>query len=95
MTEEQIKDAWMFIEGKAAGLHEADKPVNFPVLFAQYILEIAQLQRKWVGLTDEEIADLDCVRLDEIGYGDFALNEKSVRTFARIIESRLKKKNNG
>lgn len=54
MTEEQIKDAWTFIEGKAAGLNEAGKPVNFPVLFAQYILEVAQLQRKWVGLTDED-----------------------------------------
>ena len=46
MTEQQIKEAWIFIEGKAEGLMEAGGAANFPVLFAQYILAVTKQENK-------------------------------------------------
>jgi hypothetical protein len=50
-------------------------------------------QRKWVGLTDEEIDGMDCVELKYIGTGEYVVNGKSIWNFARAIEAKLKEKN--
>jgi hypothetical protein len=50
-------------------------------------------QRQWVGLTDEEIDDADCVELEYIGSGDYVVNGESVYKFAIAIEAKLKEKN--
>jgi len=50
-------------------------------------------QRQWVGLTDDEIDDADCVELEYIGSGDYVVNGESVYKFAIAIEAKLKEKN--
>jgi hypothetical protein len=61
----------------------------------QYTIEepLAAAQRQWVGLTDEEIDDADCVELEYIGSGDYVVNGESVYKFAIAIEAKLKEKN--
>jgi len=52
MTNEEIHNIWLHMSGKSEGLLEAGGKADFPVLFANAILEFNK--RKWVGLTDEE-----------------------------------------
>lgn len=52
-----------------------------------------KLQREWVGLTDEEVELLDCVYLNDLGYGECEIDQRSVTMFSRAIEAKLKEKN--
>lgn len=49
-------------------------------------------QREWVGLTDEEIEELDCVEPKYIGFGEYVTEGEY--DFARAIEAKLREKNN-
>ena len=50
-------------------------------------------KREWVGLTDEDIANADCVSLDYNLNGEYGVVESTVLEFARAIEAKLKEKN--
>jgi hypothetical protein len=56
MTDEEIHNIWLHMSGKSEGLLEAGGKADFPVLFTNAILEFNK--RKWVGLTDEEMAEI-------------------------------------
>jgi vacuolar-type H+-ATPase subunit E/Vma4 len=49
----------------------------------------------WVGLTDEEIDEADCVQCEYIGMGDYVVDGESVYEFAKAIEAKLREKNGG
>lgn len=50
-------------------------------------------KKEWVGLTDEEVELLDCVYLNDLGYDECEIDERSVTMFSRAIEAKLKEKN--
>jgi hypothetical protein len=82
MTNEQIHNIYLHMSGKAEGIAEVAGVADFPVLFAQAILEFNR--KEWVGLTDEERSDLwwslDWSGMPEHEYG-------------KAIEAKLKEKN--
>ena len=82
MTPEEIHNIWLHMSGKSEGLLEAGGQADFPVLFANAILEYNK--RQWQGLTDEEIWS-DGSTMD--------LSEDGIRNFARAIEAKLREKN--
>ena len=51
----------------------------------------AMSQRKWVGLTDEEVESLDCVYVNWLDYEQVEI--KGEKEFARAIEAKFKEKN--
>jgi hypothetical protein len=51
------------------------------------------LQREWVGLTDDDLDQLDCLALEYVVPGDCAIDCTSIRKYARAIETKLKEKN--
>jgi hypothetical protein len=53
MTKEQIHNIYLHMTGKAEGLLEAGAEADFPVMFAEAIMEY----NKPCELTDEEIKD--------------------------------------
>ena len=79
MTEEEIHNIYLHMSGKAEGIAEATGTADFPVLFANAILEYAK--RPWQGLTEEDL-DYLC-HLAYTGDEEFALT----------VEARLKEKN--
>ena len=82
MTEEEIHNIYLHMSGKAEGIAEATGTADFPVLFANAILEYAK--SSWVGLTPEEVLDL----FDRNNvYGSKWIE------FARTVEAKLKEKN--
>ena len=52
MTKEEIHNIYLHMSGKAEGIAEAMGTADFPVLFANAILEYAK--RPWQGLTEDE-----------------------------------------
>ena len=84
MTDEEIHNIYLHMSGKAEGIAEVTGTADFPVLFARAILEFNRMDRKWVGLTDEEKVNIavacGCMSADWIG-------------FAKAIEQALKEKN--
>ncbi len=82
MTEEEIHNIYLHMSGKAEGIAESTGSADFPVLFANAILEYAK--REWVGLTPEEVLDLFDVNNV---YGSKWIE------FARTVEAKLKEKN--
>jgi hypothetical protein len=52
LTNEEIHNLYLHMSGRAEGLAEATGSADFPVLFANAILEYAK--RPWVGLTEEQ-----------------------------------------
>ena len=86
MTNEDIHNIYTHMSGKAEGIAEITGSADFPVLFARGILELDRMDRKWVGLTDEEI--------DDFGYPHFVTNQlPSLRLVVRHLEAKLKEKN--
>ena len=81
MTDEEIHNIYLHTSGKAEGIAEVTGTADFPVLFARAILEFNRMDRKWVGLTDEEIDTWNIV------------GHESLREFVRAIEAKLKEKN--
>ena len=79
MTEEEIHNIYLHMSGKAEGIAESTGAADFPVLFANAILEYAK--REWVGLTEEEL-DYLC-HLAYTGDEEFALT----------VQAKLKEKN--
>jgi len=79
MTEEEIHNIYLHMSGKAEGIAEATGAADFPVLFANAILEYAK--RKWVGLTEEE--------LDYLCHLAYTGDEEFVLT----VQAKLKEKN--
>ena len=79
MTKEEIHNIYLHMSGKAEGIAEATGTADFPVLFANAILEHAK--RPWQGLTDEDL-DYLC-HLAYTGDEEFALT----------VQAMLKKKN--
>lgn len=47
--------------------------------------------KPWVGLTDEEIAEIECVEMKYIGTGEYVIDGEY--EFARAIETKLREKN--
>jgi len=80
MTEEEIHNIYLHMSGKAEGIAEATGSADFPVLFANAILEYAK--REWVGLTDEEYQE---ILKQHDGAGLLA--------FYNLVEAKLKEKN--
>jgi len=62
-------------------------PVNIRPLYT------APPQREWVGLTDDDLDQLDCLALEYVVPGDCAIDCTSIRKYARAIETKLKEKN--
>ena len=87
MTKEEIHNIYLHMSGKAEGIAEATGTADFPVLFANAILEYTK--RPWVGLTDEEIGGA----IDRIGTSDSDVNPYQILNNARAIEAKLKEKN--
>jgi len=79
MTEEEIHNIYLHMSGKAEGIAEATGSADFPVLFANAILEYAK--RTWVGLTEEE--------LDYLCHLAYTGDEEFVLT----VQAKLKEKN--
>jgi hypothetical protein len=79
MTEEEIHNIYLHMSGKAEGIAEATGAADFPVLFANAILEYAK--REWVGLTEEE--------LDYLCHLAYTGDEEFVLT----VQAKLKEKN--
>ena len=79
MTKEEIHNIYLHMSGKAEGIAEATGSADFPVLFANAILEYTK--RPWQGLTDEDL-DYLC-HLAYTGDEEFALT----------VEAKLKEKN--
>lgn len=79
MTEEEIHNIYLHMSGKAEGIAESTGAADFPVLFANAILEYTK--RPWVGLTNEDL-DYLC-HLAYTGDEEFALT----------VQAKLKEKN--
>ena len=79
MTKEEIHNIYLHMSGKAEGIAEATGSADFPVLFANAILEYTK--RPWVGLTEEE--------LDYLCHLAYTGDEEFVLT----VQAKLKEKN--
>ena len=79
ITKEEIHNIYLHMSGKAEGIAEATGSADFPVLFANAILEYTK--RPWVGLTEEE--------LDYLCHLAYTGDEEFVLT----VQAKLKEKN--
>ena len=84
MTKEEIHNIYLHMSGKAEGIAEATGSADFPVLFANAILEYTK--REWVGLTDDDIAQA-MYKADAIFTGPMQFK------FAKELEAKLRSKN--
>jgi len=78
ITKEEIHNIYLHMSGKAEGIAEATGSADFPVLFANAILEYAK--RPWVGLTADELVQIGVATGLE-------------RAAAEMISNKLKEKN--
>jgi hypothetical protein len=70
------------------GVAGEEYPIGRELFERTYTFDTAPPKREWVGLTDEEIEDLEFASVDrEYGHLD-------VRVLSRAIEAKLKEKNN-
>ena len=83
MKVEDIHNIYTHITGRAEGMVMSGGEADFPVMFAEAILDY--YKKPWVGLTDEELEQLS--NKWRIIYGGH------VSDFAREIEAKLRKKN--
>ena len=83
MKVEDIHNIYTHITGRAEGMVMAGGETDFPVMFAEAILDY--YKKPWVGLTDEELEQLS--NKWRIIYGGH------VSDFAHEIEAKLRKKN--
>ena len=79
LTEDVIHNLYLHMSGKAEGIAEATGAADFPVLFANAILEYAK--RPWVGLTGAEVNHIFAAN---VGYPERMMKE---------VEAKLKEKN--
>jgi hypothetical protein len=86
MTKEEIHNIYLHMSGKAEGIAEVAGKADFPVLFAEAILEYNR--KSWVGLTDEEIIDV----IHPLVMADMP-DEATDYEIAKAIEAKLKEKN--
>ena len=80
MKVENIHNIYTHITGIAEGMVMAGGEADFPVMFAEAILDY--YKKPWVGLTDEEIQE--CLK---------GLPTQTIDIYARRIEAKLKDKN--
>ena len=80
MKVENIHNIYTHITGRAEGMVMAGGEADFPVMFAEAILDY--YKKQWVGLTDEEIQQ--CLN---------GLPTQTIDVYARRIEAKLKEKN--
>jgi hypothetical protein len=59
--------------------------------FAELIIQECIGKKEWVGLTDEELAEIDGVVMKYIGTGEYVIDGEY--EFARAIETKLREKN--
>ena len=59
----------------------------------QITIDKLEAQRQWVGLTPEEVDELDCVKVMWQDYDQVEIH--GIKEFYRAIEFKLKEKNNG
>ena len=78
MKVENIHNIYTHITGRAEGMIMAGGEADFPVMFAEAILDY--YKKQWVGLTDEEMMDAI--------YCDDTPMERG-----RRVEAKLKEKN--
>jgi len=95
ITKEEIHNIYLHMSGKAEGIAEATGSADFPVLFANAILEYAK--RPWVGLTEEEIKIAWAQLWYDLNHGKFSAPENEVRNnvvmFGQALEAMLKERN--
>lgn len=77
---EDIHNIYTHMTGRAEGMVMAGGEADFPVMFAEAILDY--YKKQWVGLTDEEIQQ--CLN---------GLPTQTIDVYARRIEAKLKEKN--
>jgi hypothetical protein len=82
MTYEEIHNIYLHMSGKAEGIAEATGSADFPVLFANAILEYAK--RPWQGLEAEDLAQIESDEFWQVG------NHMAI---AMAVEAKLKEKN--
>jgi hypothetical protein len=76
MTKEQIHNIYLHMTGKAEGLLEAGAEADFPVIFAEAIMEYNKPRE----LTDKEILRIaDSIVINDRTLGNFSID------FARAI----------
>jgi hypothetical protein len=72
--------------------HRYDELAGKPDLFEVAIFYTAPPKAaEWVGLTDEELAEIDGVVMKYIGTGEYVIDGEY--EFARAIETKLREKN--
>lgn len=98
MKPEEIHNIWLHMSGKSEGLLEAGSQADFPVLFANAILEYNK--RQWQGLTDEEVKAPIQKAMQYFGYDSTQYSLGGAATIGflglvREIEAKLREKNDG
>lgn len=83
MTKEEIHNIYLYTNGKAEGIAEVTGSADFPVLFANAILEYAK--RPWKGLTDKEILKFQNIVPNTLS--------NDLIEFVQAIEAKLRSKN--
>ena len=95
ITKEEIHNIYLHMSVKAEGIAEATGSADYPVLFANAILEYAK--RPWVGLTEEEIKATWSQLWYDLNHGKFSAPENEVRNnvvmFGQALEAKLKERN--
>lgn len=91
MTEEEIMNVWTYISGKSEGLFESNVKCNFPVMFTEAILKLDRMNREWVSLTSEDIAEIE----RWVEFKEAANDRIPMQKLALYIEKKIKEKNNG
>ena len=87
--------AWMVYTQDGQSVYVTDNPTDIQKGQRALPLYTTPPQRKWVGLTDEEICLAWLVITDPISLGDKFQTSEEIREFVRAIEAKLKEKNNG
>jgi hypothetical protein len=82
MKVENIHNIYTHITGRAEGMVMAGGEADFPVMFAEAILDY--YKKPWVGITDEEI---------EEGHKDSWVTKQAFESVCWWAEEKLRKKN--
>jgi hypothetical protein len=84
MTNQEIHNIYLHMSGKAEGIAEATGSADFPVLFANAILDFERMNRKWIGMTAKERTEL---------WSETDMSGMPEHDYGKKIESKLRMKN--
>jgi hypothetical protein len=88
-AEKQEPVAWSYTN--ARGREEIVRTSIAPYEDATPLYAHPQPKREWVGLTDEEIGEIEGVEMKYIGTGEYVIDGEY--EFAKAIEAKLREKN--